>query len=140
MKPINLRSENNYDGDSVSAASGLECLEPTRAQQSFADEVNINTIVRRFGVTGTVPNSLRPPTFGDFTGVGDFQSALASIQAADDSFMSLDAKVRARFDNSPAAFLDFCFNPANLDEMRTLGLAVAEPVIPGAPDVPVEPI
>ena len=38
--------------------------------------------------------------------------------------MTMPADVRARFNNDPALFVDFCSDEANLDEMRKLGLAV----------------
>lgn len=40
--------------------------EPTMTDQSGADDTDINLIVKRYGVFGTVPGTNRPPVYGDF--------------------------------------------------------------------------
>lgn len=110
--------------DDNSLATGLMCMDETRTVQSQAEEADINTIVRRFGLTGTLPQGVRVPTYGDFDGVSDYREALEALKAADASFMAMPADVRKRFDNDAAAFVDFCSDANNLDEMRKLGLAV----------------
>ena len=130
MSRIFLRSpfSDDYDVDAVSLASGLECPEPTKAIQSQAEEADINTIVRRFGITGQMPANVRAPTYADFDDVVDFQSAQNAIIQARDSFMRLPAGIRARFDNDPGAFVDFCSDEGNRDELVKLGLALPAPV------------
>lgn len=118
-----FRTAYNYDTDAVSRETALVCDDPSLAVQSEADECDINTIVRRFGLTGVLPSGVRAPTYGDFTGVSDYREALEAIEAADESFYSMPADVRSRFQNDPARFVDFCSDPANLDEARRLGLA-----------------
>jgi len=124
MKKVSvfLRAAYNYDADEASLESGLSCPEPTLAQQSFKDECDINTILERFAVTGELPNNVRMPQYGDFTGISDYQSALNAVIAADDSFMQLPASIRARFDNDPALFVEFCGDESNRDEAIKLGL------------------
>lgn len=117
-----LRSAYNYDADEVSQETGLSCSEPTLAQQSFKDECDINTILERFAVTGELPNNVRMPQYGDFSGIFDYQTALNAVMAADDSFMQLPASVRARFDNDPALFVEFCGDESNREEAIKLGL------------------
>lgn len=110
-----------------SFATGVECTEPSLTQQSQAAEADINEIVRRFGLTGKLPENVRVPTYGDFDGVvDDYQSALNAIRSAEESFMAMPADVRARFNNDPGLFVEFCSDPENLPEMRKLGLAVPE--------------
>lgn len=94
--------------------------------QSQRDEADINVLVKRFGVTGVVPQSVRVPSFGDFTGVNDYRTALDALNLARDSFRQMPSDVRARFHNDPARFVLFCSDSKNLDEMRKLGLAVPE--------------
>lgn len=127
--PVFVRSENNYDMFAASQASGLECRDASRTLQSQAEEADINVLVRRFGVTGEVPITKRMPSYGDFTGTNDYRTALEMVMQAEDSFMQVPAEIRARFHNDPGAFADFCENPANLDELRKMGLAaiVEEP-------------
>lgn len=127
---MEIRQAYGYDSDKVSEDTGLECKDVTLAQQHQADEADINTIVRRFGVTGQLPEPVRAPTFGDFTDVFDFRSAQDAILEANRSFMAMPADVRARFGNNPQFFVEFCSDPANLPELRKLGLAIAEVVAP----------
>lgn len=130
-----VRSPYNYDVMAASDESALDFSDsPSLTKQSFADECDINTIVRNFGLTGELPSNVRPPQYGDFIGVVDYQTALNAVIAADDAFMEMPAEVRARFHNDPASFVDFCSNPDNKDEMLRLGLAVA-PEAPEAPPV-----
>lgn len=132
MSKVFHRSAYNFDPDEHSLAHGLECKDQSLAVQAQKDEADINTIVRNFGVTGKLPDNVRVPTYGDFDLVSDYRSAIEVAREAEKSFMAMDAKVRARFENDPQQFLEFCENPSNLEEMRKLGLAVPAPV-PAAP-------
>jgi len=120
-----FRSPYNYDMADVSRETGVVCDDPSLAVQSERDECDINTIVRRFGLTGKMPVGVRMPTYGDFVGVSNYQDAVHAMMQADASFMQLPADVRARFRNDPALFVEFCSDPKNLEEARSLGLAPA---------------
>lgn len=114
-----------FDGlaDRVSDDTGLLCLDPTLTQQSFAEEADINTIVNKFLRDGVLPEDVSYPQYGDFTKtVNNYQDALNLVLAADEAFASLPAKVRSRFDNDPAKYVDFFENPANRAEAEALGL------------------
>lgn len=119
---VKLRAQYNYDTDAASNEDALKCEDLSLTQQHQKEEADINTIVRRFGLTGELPQNVRMPSYGDFTGVGDYQSALHAIREADEAFMAMPADVRSRFNNDPAAFVDFCSDPANLEEAKKLGL------------------
>jgi phage internal scaffolding protein len=138
MEAVLIRGAYGYDSDWVSEVNGLECLDESLTVQSDATDADINTIVKRFGITGQLPTNVRAPMYGDFTEVFDFRSAQDAIIAARESFMEMPADVRSRFANDPALFGDFCSDPKNLDEMRKLGLAIPEkkeePVVPPVPD------
>lgn len=123
-----MRTEFNYDREKASFDSALRTPEPTLAVQDALEETDINTIVRRFGITGQLPQGVRPPQYGDFTGVTDYREALDAVIEADRAFMQMPADVRKRFDNDPARFVDFCSDPGNLEEARKLGLLMPEPV------------
>jgi len=124
-----VRSPYNYDRDLVSDETGLFCAEPTLAQQNFREETDINYIVDTFTRTGTLPNQPLPAQFGDFTGVHDFHSALNSVHAARDAFMTLPAAVRTRFANDPGQLIDFISRPDNYDEAVKLGLVDSSPLV-----------
>jgi len=114
----------------------------SRTKQAFKDECDINVIMRRFkkvcgteflekfaGYTGG--------EFGDFSNVVDYRSAIEQVRAAEAVFGALPAILRKRFDNDAAAFLDFCQNPDNLEEMVELGLATKNPPVQDAVSQPV---
>lgn len=123
-----LRTPHNYDADLVSFETGLACDDPSLAIQSAKDEADINTIVRRFGLTGELPSDVAMPRSGDFAGVPDFHGAMNLVRQAQEEFLRVPAEIRARFGNDPGAFIAFCEDPANLEEARRLGLA--KPVAP----------
>jgi len=111
-----------YDRDQNSSDSTLFFSKPSLTKQSFRDECDINNILRKFNVTGELPVGSVQPQYGDFSGITDYQSALNAVMAAQDSFLALPAKVRSRFDNDPAYFIEFASDEANKDEMKALGL------------------
>jgi phage internal scaffolding protein len=119
-----FRTGYNYDRDQATADTALACDDPSLAQQHMADDADINTIVKRFGLTGQLPENVRLPEYGDFTGVNDYASALRALSDADENFMEIPAELRARFSNSPQRFLEFVENPNNSEELYSLGLAV----------------
>lgn len=119
-----VRSAYNYDLVEASNADAVSEWPPSLTQQSMSEEADINVIVKRFGLTGVMPENVRVPQYGDFTEVTDYTSAMQAIASANSSFMSMPANVRARFDNDPQKFLQFCADKNNLDEMRAMGLAV----------------
>jgi len=129
MKTVFCRSPYNYDMDLASDKAGLSCDDPSLTQQQFKEESDINTIVDRFMKSGVLPNPVNMPQYMDYEGVFDYQSAMNAVRSADEQFLRMDAKVRARFNNSPQEFLSFFADPANTDEAIRLGLAVPKPVV-----------
>jgi phage internal scaffolding protein len=117
-----LRTQYNYDHNAASNASGLVCEEPTRAQQHHKDECDINVILERFGKTGQVPVNAISGTYGDFSGVHDYHTALNALIASETEFAALPAQIRNRFDNEPAKLIEFLDDPKNQTEARELGL------------------
>jgi len=117
-----LRTPYNYDKDAASNESGLACEEPSLAQQHFKDECDINNILRQFNITGLLPESPLSPRYGDFSGIGDYHTALNRVIAAQDEFEALPAQIRARFNNDPAELIEFLEDDKNRPEAETLGL------------------
>lgn len=130
---LTVRAANGYDQDAASRAADTVITEPSLTIQSQKEDADINVILRNFGVTGQLPSSRVPPVYADFQGVLDYRDAMELITAANVAFMELPAKVRSRFQNDPAKFVDYCSDPKNLDGMRELGLAVP-PEAPAAPN------
>ena len=121
-KSIFLRTAYNYDTNAASNASGLVCEEPTRAQQHHKDECDINVILERFGKTGQLPVNAISGTYGDFSGVHDYHTALNTLIAAESEFDSLPANIRKQFANEPANLIEFLNDPKNKDQAIELGL------------------
>jgi phage internal scaffolding protein len=117
-----LRTQYNYDHDAASNASGLVCEEPTRAQQHHKDECDINVILERFGKTGQMPVNTISGTYGDFSGVHDYHTAMNALIAAESEFAALPAQIRNKFANDPANLVQFLDNPQNRAEAEKLGL------------------
>ena len=135
MKII-VRGAFNYDYDDVSTATGLRCVDETLTVQADKDECDINTLVKRFGLTGELPTNLRVPVNADFVAALDFKDAMNVIRESEVAFMEMPADVRARFNHDPGRFVDFASDPGNVAEMRKLGLAIPE----AAPAAPAEPM
>jgi len=117
-----LRTPYNYDTDAASNESGLACEEPSLAQQHFKEECDINTILQKFNITGMLPQSTLSPRYGDFSGIGDYHTALNRVLAAQDEFEALPAQIRARFNNDPAQLIEFLQDENNRPEAEDLGL------------------
>jgi len=125
MKPF-VRNPYNYDMDKVSDETGLKCEDKSLAQQHMKDECDINVIVERFGVTGQIPVTPLEPSYGDFSGVGDYHTALNKIRASDEAFMALPAKIRAKFSHDPYELVNFLMDESNRSEAIELGLINGE--------------
>lgn len=138
MEPF-LRSGYNYDRNQASDESGLAEFGESVTQQQFREECDINEIVRRFGLTGELPDTYRPPVSGDFTEVTDFYTAMLAVRRAEESFLQLPGQLRARFNNDPGRFLEFIEDAGNREEAEKLGL-LAKPLEADRNGVPVAPV
>jgi len=115
---------------------GVECG-PGRARQSMKAECDINNIMKQYARTGVLTHVARgTPQYLDVSRVGDFRELVERVAVAEKYFGRLPAKVRASFQNSPAAFLDACSDPSRRAEMVALGV-LEGPVAPGV--APKEP-
>lgn len=130
MKKVFVRSANNYDVATRETAVICEVPETgSRVQQHLKDETDINTIVRRFGITATLPTTFKAPLLGDFVGVTDFHTAMNAVREAQESFMSMPVELRQRFGHDPQALMTFLNEPKNEEEARKLGLLKPKPEV-----------
>lgn len=130
---IKLRAADSYDVDAVSLENGFACVGPSMTDQSFAEEVDINTIVRRFGLTGQMPDDVRMPTYADFEETYDFHSAMLLLKRSESEFMRLPPEIRSRFNNDPGQLITFLEDDRNRDEAVKLGIVVAPAVVDPPP-------
>lgn len=141
MEKINWRHQYDEVTDTaVKAIAQLDFPFPSLTVQSYTDQVDLNTVLKRFGVDDMTPlqmasfdNSIlgNPELFGDFTGERnvDLRGALEIAQAATESFNALPARIRRKFDNDPRTLHDWLLDKNNVEEAVTLGLLTkqAEP-------------
>lgn len=105
---------------------GYQCSGDSLTVQSQAKDSDINVIMDRYLKTGQLPPVSRVPTYGDFDGISDYREAMEVVRAAQEQFMALPAKVRARFENDPHQFIEFCSDARNVAELSELGLLSTE--------------
>jgi phage internal scaffolding protein len=111
-----------FDGERKRVS--LDVKSESVVQQAFKDECDVNRILKKYDKTGIITHVARAQAqYGDFTQVNEYQVALNTVIQAQASFEELPSSVRKKFGNDPGAFIEFVTNPANADEMVTLGLA-----------------
>lgn len=99
---------------------------PGLTRQSEAAACDINNILAQYHRTGVITHLARHQGhYDDWTGF-DFHEAMNTVAEAQQLFDELPSKIRKKFANDPAAFLQFATNPENLGEMREMGLAKPE--------------
>jgi len=93
-----------------------------RTKQSHKSECDINVIMARYMQTGVIDFVTKhQPHYGDVTAL-DYTTAMNQIAQAQSMFHELPSSVRNRFENNPAAFLDFVQDPRNAAEAHEMGL------------------
>lgn len=125
----------NYDPKHHSQGVFVETGDETLTQQHLREEVDINTIVRRFGITGVMPSGVPGGVYGDFTGVEDYESAVAAVERAEAGFLTLPAEVRERFGNNPGMLIQYA-NGVPIEQLDAELRGMQAPVAPVAPVVP----
>lgn len=107
----------------------------SRTQQQFLAGCDINNIIKRYRVTGLLPQLRQEPLYGDFSELPDYQAALNQVLRAEATFAALSSDLRERFNNDVAAFLDFAADPDNRVQMEKWGFGF-EPAAPAPDPVP----
>lgn len=95
---------------------------PTKTKQQFKDECDINALVRRAVLNGSIHQPVTAGSYGDFATSEDYHSAVNRITEANAQFQELPSDLRARLANDPGELLRFIDDPDNLDEAVQLGL------------------
>ena len=113
----------------------------SKTDPSWAKDLEAQNVINKYmktGVwTGTPKGSYDPE--GRLMNV-DLSSALTVVREATDVFNSLPSELRARFGNSPEAYVSFIQDKNNMDEAIKLGLLVKKENIPTHTDRVVESI
>lgn len=108
----------------------FDFVQPSRTQQHFKDECDIDRILKKYSATGFLVDPLAPrrdPLFGDFSESMSFMEAQNRIARVREAFDSLPSQIRDRFANDPYKLLAWCEDPANEEEAIKLGLLTPPP-------------
>lgn len=100
---------------------------PSMTKQSEMDACDIHNVLRQFSPAGlqqAISESQARGQYADLPDEIDYQAALNTVLEGERAFASLPARTRERFNNSPAAFLEFMADADNQAEAIKLGLAV----------------
>lgn len=132
------RGRHGYDWKEVSEEVAVYTGDKSLVQQHLKDEVDINTIVRRYGITAGMPFGPDGGMYGDFTGITDFQSAVDLVKDTETRFMRLPAELREKFRNDPGALVQFAQNssPEEFDAIFANPGPPPEPAISQPVSVP----
>lgn len=127
--------------DIVAATKVVCTAEEGKTKQSFADEVNINSMVERYQRTGMLDHvEKNPGVFADVSKIGDYRQLVSTITDAKDTFMKLSPVIRKRFQNDPGELIDFMSDPGNRDEAIKLGLVSKAAPVPKLVKASEEPV
>lgn len=98
-------------------------MEPSKTQQQFKEESDVNNIIKKYQQTGQVTHLARNPgIYADVSGITDYQESMEKVTRAREAFDALPARIRDRFQNNPQAMLEHLQNPEKLEENIKLGL------------------
>lgn len=99
--------------------------QPSRTQKQFRDKVNVNSIMAKYRKTGLIDHVRQTPgVYTDLTRLPDYQTAMETVVRAQETFQTVPANIRLKFDNDPAKFIAFLDDDKNYDEAVKLGLII----------------
>lgn len=97
----------------------------TRTQQQYREQADVNVIMAQYLKTGVLNHvAQRQGIYADLSDLPNYQTCLNIVKSAEAGFMSLDAKIRARFHNNPQELIKFLSKEKNRDEAVELGLVL----------------
>lgn len=110
--------------------------QPSKTDQSAAQDSDINIIVARYKQTGIMPEIRQTASqFIDCTKIGTFQDLRNQIANANSLFMQFPSEIRALMKNDPANVHDFFSDPRNEGLIKKYSLQAPE--VPATPPNPV---
>lgn len=122
-----------FDNEYLDPATGEVAKMPSMTKQEFKFESDINNVIKQFKpsqMAELLRQNLNAGNYVDLPDSYDYQEALDLTREAERQFLTIPAKIRERFGHDPAVFLAFASDAANLEEMRSLGLAKPLPEEP----------
>lgn len=96
---------------------------PSKTDQSFEKECDVNEIMSRYMKTGEITHlARRQGVFADVSEMKDLMGAFSMVERAADAFSVLPAALREKLGNDPANFAGWLQDPSNHDEAIKFGL------------------
>lgn len=114
MSKFHTRFDHNHP---ISPSGG-----PSLTDQQFISDCDINCILNRYRITGSLPQTLRSGVFADVSSVTNFADMFEKVRLASEDFNALPSSIRDRFGSDAAAFYRFALNPDNVNECIKLGI------------------
>lgn len=107
---------------------GIKCEAESLTQPQFEKDCDINHIMKKYELTGVLPQGGRKPIFDDVSVVSStsYIDAINIVNEIDTLFDDLPASTRERFKNNPAELLGFLSDTKNRPEAIALGLISGE--------------
>lgn len=117
---MKIRSRYDHEGTRTT----VTCKTPSMAFQSEKDDTMIEAYLRRYRATGFLgdPQRKAAATFGDFSGLEDYQTLQNKMCAVKEHFEALPSNIRRFFGDEPANFVNFVTNPSNFQKAIDMGL------------------
>jgi len=114
----------------------IDEFEPTMTEQCHKDRCDMHNIMRQFEKTGLIEHTSRyAGKYMDMPNAPSFHEAMNTIAKAESMFETVPAKIRAKFHNDPAEYIEFMQDPKNYDAIKEMGL---DPSHLPEPERPVE--
>ncbi len=100
-----------------------------RTKESYKDSTDINKILKKAQVTGSIAHLMKYPeaVYGEFAGDCDLLTAQTRILKANTIFNDLPSEIRNEFDNDPLRFVTFCSDDENNERLAEIFPRLAEP-------------
>jgi phage internal scaffolding protein len=96
---------------------------PSMTDQSFKNEVNVNTIMKKYFKTRELSHvSKRLPQYLDVSNTPDLIGAFDKVAKAEHAFQSLPSVIRSALNNDPRNLSGFLLDPKNKDILIEYGL------------------
>lgn len=136
----NEQNDNRTDYQKINKRKRVQIYfnDASLTQQHLKDECDINNIIKKYQVTGELPEP-KKGFYADVSALPDYQKALEIIESAKESFNSLPANVRGQFMNDPGTMLNWLSDPQNTERAIELGL-VEKPVSQAKPEPKIDEV
>lgn len=102
---------------------GTENNEDSQTDPSFAEQCNVNNIIKKYKETGQITHMARSQgVYADVSTVTDLLTATTQVEKAAEAFKTIPAELRRKLNEDPAALIEFLNDPNNDEEAIYYGL------------------